>query len=158
MSSLRERLNAELERIREENGGTLKQQDVVEFARNPGTALHGQFTWDDTKAAEEYRLQQASRVIRLYVIRSTDDQRAPVRALVSLAADRSPKSGLPGYRHIDDVMNDEQLTENLLQTALMELRAFRRKYETLKELAGVWREVEAVEIRHSNTTEQRASA
>lgn len=158
-SKSRSVINAELDRIREENGGTIKPQHVVEFARDPNTALHAQFTWDDSRAAQLHRLAEASRVIRVYVTKLSDVQSSPVRALVSLSQDRVRGSGFPGYRSISDVMDDEQLRENLIQTALMELRAFKRKYEQLKEFARVWPILESIEAVHRPPAkEDRASA
>lgn len=162
MSSLRKRVNAELERLRQENGGLLKQQAIVDFARKPDTALHEDFDhqglWDDAVAAERARLDYAGRIMRLYLVPAKDDQKEPVRALVSLIQDRTVQSGRPGYRALEDVMEDESLQENLLQTALMELRAFRRKYERLKQLASIWDALDAVEVSAQKRNEERVSA
>jgi hypothetical protein len=46
---------AELRQIEQKAGGVLQPESVVDFARNPKTALHGAFTWDDTEAARKYR-------------------------------------------------------------------------------------------------------
>lgn len=154
MSSLRERVNAELDILRAKHNGLLKQEQIVEYARDPNTALYEDFDrqglWDDAYAAETARLAYAGRIIRLYVIKPVEDQAAPVRAMVSLIDDRKVKSGLPGYRYIEDVLSDDALRANLLQTALMELRAFRRKYESLKELAGVWVAIDEMDAKDSS--------
>ena len=81
-----------------------------------------------------------------------------MRALVSLIEDRKVGSGFPGYRHINDVMNDEALRLNLIQTALIELRACRRKYDTLIELAEVWDAVAKVEVRYHGKPEKETRA
>lgn len=153
MSSLRERVNQELDALRVSHGGFLKQEQVVAFARaNPDSALHEDFEnqglWDDSRAAEQARLSYAGRIIRLFVLKPVDDQKPPVRALVSLIEDRKAGSGFPGYRHINDVMNDAELRLNLIQTALIELRACRRKYDTLVELSEVWDAVSKVENKY----------
>jgi hypothetical protein len=152
MSSLRNRVNKELQALIEQHG-TLKQQQVVEAARKKGTALYAQFDreglWDDTVAAKRARLEFASRLIRLYTIRLTDDQASPVRALVSLKDDRTVESGTPGYRALKDVLADDDLRENLIQTALMDLRAVKRKHEQLKELINVWSAIEAADAAHA---------
>lgn len=44
--------------------GVLDPQDVVHAARNPNSAMHGQFEWNDGEAAEAYRLQQARALIK----------------------------------------------------------------------------------------------
>jgi hypothetical protein len=57
-------------------GGVLHPADVVEAARNPNSAMHNQFEWDDSEAAEAYRLQQARALIRrvkVNVVRSDQE-------------------------------------------------------------------------------------
>ena len=49
----------------ENRQGRLDPQSVVAAARNKKSPLHKQFEWDDTKAAEKYRLEQARELIRL---------------------------------------------------------------------------------------------
>lgn len=46
-----------------EQDGRIRPGWVVEAARPDDSPLHGQFTWDDTVAAEAYRLAQAGRLI-----------------------------------------------------------------------------------------------
>ena len=58
----RDQIREELDRIKKSNEeGLLKAEEVVEFARNPTTALHDRFTWDDSAAARQYRLQKRGR-------------------------------------------------------------------------------------------------
>lgn len=161
--SLRNRVNEELEALRIENGGTLKQERVVEYAqRDPHSALHEDFDrqglWDDARAAHVARLEYAGRLIRLYVVKPKGADAPPVRALVSLVDDRKKGSGFPGYRSIGDVMEDQSLRASLLQTARMELRAFRRKYEQLTELSEVWDAVERIEVRYTAPTDESHQA
>jgi hypothetical protein len=47
----------ELEEI-EKKHGILKPEHVVKFAENPRTALHEKFTWDDSEAAQRWRLHE----------------------------------------------------------------------------------------------------
>ena len=165
MSSLHNRVQEEMRALRAKHE-TLKQWQVVEAARDIDSALHEDFDrhhlWDDAKAAERARLEYAGRLIRIYLVKpSWDDQAPPVRGWVSLIDDRKPNSGFPGYRRIEDVMSDEGMRANLIQTALMELRACRRKYEQLKELAAVWDAIEQADRTHrkpETETESRASA
>lgn len=138
---LRKDVQEELATIQQQHGGLLRPADVVAFARNPETALHHCFTWDDTEAAEKYRLNQARAVIRLSVTVVGEDA-DPVRALVSLSSDR--RSG-GGYRALVDVMSDEAQRAEMLADALNDLRILRRKYQRLEALAPVWNAAEAVE-------------
>lgn len=48
------------------------------------------------------------------------------------------------YKPISIVVNSEKQMSELLETALSELRAFKRKYETLKELSPVFDAIEEI--------------
>lgn len=116
--------------------GAIRPVDVLEAARDPDHALHKHFTWDDGEAAERYRLQQAGTLIRRARVTITPREGGPsvnVRAFVSLEADR----GREGYRTVEAVIASPALKSEMLAAALAELRALRRKYADLAELAGV---------------------
>lgn len=124
----------ELEHIRQSHGGILRATDVVAFARNPDTALYRRFEWDDTKAAEQYRLWQARELIRVVVQTSPADS-TPTRIYVSLTDDRRNDGG--GYRTLDDVMRSKAMREALLKQAHADMVRFETKYQHLSELAAV---------------------
>lgn len=127
----------ELEFIRQRHGGILRPADVVAFARNPQTALHGEFEWDDTRAAAQYRLEQARWIIRC-VVRIVTEDSAPVRVYASLQNDRSVGDS---YRNIHDILNDPNLREQLLAQALREADSWRLRYERLAELQPICRTI-----------------
>lgn len=124
----------ELEHIRTTHAGVLRAADVVAFARNPDTALHGRFEWDDTKAAEQHRLWQARELIRV-VVHTSPANSTRTRIYVSLNDDRRNDGG--GYRTLDDVMRSKAMREALLKQAHAEMVRFETKYQHLSELAVV---------------------
>lgn len=124
----------ELEQIRKDAGGILRPVDVVEFARDPDTALHSRFTWDDDKAAAEYRLWQARTLIRICVTVLADDS-PPIRAYVSLMDDRQDDGG--GYRTMYNVLRNPDQRAALLRQAEKDMRRFEQTYRALQELADV---------------------
>lgn len=145
----------ELNRIATDNGGVLNADDVVEFARDPETALHSHFDWDDAVAGEAYRREQARRLIRVYVtvLPNTSEE---VRAFVSLSSDR--KSG-GGYRTIEAVLSDEDLTAVLIDDARRDFERFRRKYETLAAIAPALDALaDAIEIMQRTTRKAVAAS
>lgn len=150
MSRLKDRIAEELAEVRALHDGYLRPADVVEFARDPDTALHTQFEWDDSEAAAQYRLIQARTVIRMDVTVISSSP-APIRANVSLLTDRQAGNG---YRQMVDVLADEDLRRQLLAQALSELQTVKRRYEHLSALARVWDAVDAVQTE----TEDRPSA
>jgi len=59
-----ERLVAALKEIAKRHDGVLVPNDVVEAARNSDHPLHDEFEWDDGKAAEAHRVDQARSLIK----------------------------------------------------------------------------------------------
>lgn len=142
---MEEKIIEELESL-EDGQGIVLPERVVEFARNPETALHSKFTWDDTEAARQYRLWQARQIIRVTVRMVQLPERlepTQVRAYVSLPDDR--KCG-GGYRSITKVMDSDDLRQQLLDAAKEELATFRRKYRDIKELAEINQAIDRILI------------
>lgn len=130
----------QLDAIREAHG-LLKDELVVEAAREESSPLHGFFQWDDTEAARKYRLLQAGMLIRsVRVVVSEAPHRPPTRAFFHVS-DATGK----GYQAADLALRDVDQRTELLADALRQLRALQRKYADLKELAEVFRQIEAAE-------------
>lgn len=134
-------VKAELMTIqRSSKDGLLHAAKVVAWAKtHRASALHRQFEWNNSKAATEFRLWQARRLIQLNIV--TEDG---TPQMVSLSFDR-PRGG--GYREVGDVVSDKKLSEIMLADALSELQRIRAKYQHVRELTNVWTEVERVRTR-----------
>lgn len=130
----------EIETIREKNGKVTPEL-VVEFAKDKKTALHGRFEWDETKAAAAYRIEQARRVLRVFVKLEDGENGNPVkvRAFISLPSDR--KIGNE-YRTIEDVLKNPEWRSEMLDMAKKELKSFKEKYRAFSELAGIHEEID----------------
>ncbi len=129
----------ELDKIADANGGMVRPDKVVKYAKNKKSALHDHFTWDDTEAAVAFRLEQARRIIRVHVTVIDSDSK-PIRAFVSLKQDR----GETGYRRIVDVLANPDLKSIMLEEAKAEMQIFANKYRTLSELAPVIKAIDRV--------------
>ena len=132
-------ITEELLFIKNQNNGFVDPVVVVGFARDPLTALHNRFEWDDTEAAEKYRIWQARMIIRmeLVVIPVEGTKEKTVRSFVSLISDRKAEQD-KGYRFMVDVLSDDDLRKQLLDEAHRDMLLFRRKYSQLHELAKVF--------------------
>ena len=126
-------------------GENVKPSEIVEYARDENTELHKLFTWDDTVAAERWRENEARCIIRNIVIvknkNDEDEDKKPVvvRAIVS-TGERTQE-----YTTIQRVIKNPDAYERLLTSALAELRAFKRKYETLSgDLSEVFEAIDMV--------------
>ena len=134
----------ELSLIAKKHDGLLRAEDVVAFARNKKTALHSQFTWNNTRAAEEYRLWQARQIIRV-TLTTLPETNNEIRAYVSMTADRYTPGG--GYRGMVEVMTAKQTRGELLAQALAELKMWQERYRHLRALVPIFEAREAVERR-----------
>ena len=133
-------IDKELDGIRKRNGGMISPDRVVDFAKNPKTALHARFNWDNTEAAHQYRLWQARQLIRVRMIYLPQSDK-PVRAFVSLSNERGGKGG---YRPMELVLRSRPMREQMLSDALADFEILRRKYATLKALAPVFAALDSV--------------
>lgn len=131
----------ELSRIEQEHG-ELTPSIVLESARDEDSRLHDAFEWRDDVAAERYRLDQASKMIRAITVKREDaPTKDPVPAFVNITVGKQKAK----YVNISAAMNDPVSKMVTLQNALMELRAFRRKYKQLSELAQLFQDIEELE-------------
>ena len=122
--------------------GLIEPAAVVDWAKsNPTSALHKALEWDDKKAAGEYRLWQARKLIKLHIV---SDDGAP--EVVSLSVDRATGAG---YRRVDDVLASRDLSKIMLRDALEELGRVKSRYERIEELTEIWAETEKVRARIS---------
>ena len=118
--------------------GFIKPRTVVEWAReNKDSEVYKHLEWDDAKAAEAHRIDQARRLIVIHV-RSEEGE----RATISLVQDRNSNGG---YRHMGAVMSNAQLRLMALRQALRELRRFEQRYRHLQELGRIFEETARVE-------------
>lgn len=118
-------------------GEEVKPEQVLDKARNESSELHKCFDWDDSSAAEKYRLFQARNVLNQLIVvvhEEAKDNRQPVQFRVMLKNERDKGSG---YKQTIVMMKDEDEYQKLLKQAYAELHAFKQKYSCLSELANI---------------------
>lgn len=148
---------AELERIGSQNpNGAIKPADVVAAARDPRNVLHTQFNWDDSDAAEQYRISQARKLISsiqirwvklqpesheqqvtkaYYSIRTTQDDSQP---------ERTETPGQRSYIPAARCLTDPEARAQLVMMAKADAAQFRRRYQSLEILCEVFSAFERV--------------
>lgn len=114
-------------------GDSATPQQIVDMARDENTELHKCFEWDDTIAAERWRLQQARQVTYHLVIKEEviPKDRPEMRVFVM------PKTQ-EGYKRTEIVVKIDSEYEALLKRAWVELQIFKRKYSCLTELKEIF--------------------
>lgn len=112
-------------------------QEVLDKARDEKTELHKCFEWNDSIAAEKYRLQQAGNILRMLVIDTDKKDVEPVRAF-HLSTQKNT------YQSVRVILSDENEYQALLKRAKRELETFKRKYSTLSELESIFEAIESI--------------
>jgi hypothetical protein len=105
--------------------GAVTPRNIVEYARNPKCPLHDYFEWDDSAAAEKWRLEQAGSLIRrvqVYVVK--DGVKQPVRVYVSTV-----KNDVRQYEETTAVLSNPVSAHALLDSLRRDLESVTRRYE-----------------------------
>ena len=105
---------------------------ILEYARNENSELHKCFEWDDTVAAEKYRLQQARNIVRNLVYQE-EKKEEPTKLRVFYN-----QSSTNTYQPTRVLVRNEDSYKELLMQAKSELRAFKNKYKMLTELEDIF--------------------
>lgn len=130
---------ADAQKVYEEIGDNkIVPQEMVDMARDENSELHKCFEWNDTVAAEKYRLQQARTILSMLVFRPKTEEEQPVRVF-SLTTEKST------YQPTKQFLVQADEYQDLLKRALAELEAFKRKYRTINELEGLFEAIDAIE-------------
>jgi hypothetical protein len=133
--SIQDELNA-----LKDGNGIIDAKVVLKWARtHRKSAIAKKLTWNNVKAANEFRLVQIRRLIIVY---TTNVHSEPT--VISLTTDRVEGGG---YRQIGDVLSDASLRDIAVRDAVTFLYSAYAKYSYLVELANVGRELELVRKR-----------
>ena len=111
----------------------LTPASLVDASRPETAPLHGEFEWDDSIAAENYRKNQASGIIRNIVIKV-------VKGTGEVVQDRkfvSAPGGENRYVTLDYGLSRDDFNKYLLKQAHNDMLAFVSKYRRLSELSQV---------------------
>jgi len=113
--------------------GELTPRVVVDDAANPRSPLHPCFEWNDDKAADNYRLWQARKLMGSIVVAEYAD--APVdtetRAFVHVTLEE------PQYVPIEVAMTSVDMREEILDRAKREIRIWKQRYAAYEEFANL---------------------
>ena len=103
---------------------------ILEKGRSEETELHKCFEWNDSIAAEKYRLSQARKIVEVLVIQRLPD--APKDAPEIRIFHKTESTG--GYKQINRIVQNDDEYQKLLQRAFAEFHALKIKYQNLQEL------------------------
>jgi hypothetical protein len=130
-------IGPELFRLAGKSGAT--PEEVLEAARKRASPLHQYFEWDDRKAAEKYRVDQAAYMLRSIEIKLETKERGETaetwaRAFHCVRPD--PQKEEKTFIPITVAQSKPELLEQIIQRAESELIGWTRRYETYKTIGG----------------------
>lgn len=112
-----------------ERDGELTAESVLREARRKTSPIHSYFEWDDTEAANQYRLEQARRLIRRVRVTIFD---TPVREFTFV-----PSTG--SYKPTEEVMSTPDYRDEVIRRFRADARAFELKWRNNKHVAEEFR-------------------
>ena len=118
-------------------GNSITPEQIVDFAKNPDSELHKCFEWNDTIAAQKYRIHQARTVMCELVVESVEREDTQFRLFYNVGKKE-------GYKPIKVIMEDKNEYEKLLASAKADLISIERKYKMLKELKDVFTAIDKI--------------
>lgn len=136
----------EVERLEQEQG-EVTAKGLVDAARPKDSALHKLFEWDNTKAAEMYRKQQAVQVLcALAVVREDMKEPTTVRAYMNVADEADNPTRRTGtFINTDAAFTDPEKRAMILRVAVRDLKEIRQRYDALTELAEVFEAIDRLD-------------
>jgi len=118
----------------------VRPDDILKDAKHADSPLHPAFDWDDSVAAQKWRIHQAGHILMSVEIvpKQGDDEGEPVRAFVRVQRGESK----PAYCGIVEAMNDPSIKEQLMRTLESEAKNFADRARRYKRFAKI---VEAID-------------
>lgn len=123
-----------------EKEGRLDAQTLVDVSRPEDAPLHGEFEWNDSVAAEEFRKYQARVIIAHLVVVPVQEERTPVRAFFNVSEQT------PIYDSVGVVMESEDKYRMLLERVIRELEAMKRRYNMVKGIEKLSEVIEQLRV------------
>ena len=125
----------ELDRIAEKCGA-LTPEILVAESRDENAVLHGIFEWDDAKAAEGYRREQARKFLT-NITYEVQREEVTITARLFVNTYTADKPDERTYNKLPDVIKDKVAYKDLLEQAKRDAQNFVVKYAQLSEIGGV---------------------
>lgn len=119
----------------------LTARTLLEANIPEGAPLHNDYEWDDSIAADKWRLQQSNQFIASLTVVVFEDKGDETtdqpRAFHITTQEHS-------YDSLNVILSEPSKYEAMLQSAKAELNTFKRKYEILKELQPVFNAIKKI--------------
>jgi hypothetical protein len=139
------RYGKRIDELIQSNQGDITPEAVLKDARSRSSPLHDFFTWDDTKAAEKWRLQQAGYLLRNIEIEVVcNDKPQVTRAFFNVSSGNGDTKPTSVYVSFERAFSDTELRQQVINAALDELMYWQTKYRQYTEFAAIFSAIQTV--------------
>lgn len=129
----------ELARIHEKRG-CLTPAGIVDESRPEQAPLHPVFEWNDRKAAEEWRKQQAKQLVCCIVVQKENAKAEPVEV-------RAFEHVQGGYHPVQVILREPDMKMELMRDVLRMTDSYKEKLQSLIDVStAVERTIEAIDV------------
>lgn len=132
-----EAVQAEIEKLYTRYGGVIEAKHIVSAARPKRSPLHVFFEWDDTAAAEHWRLAQAAYLLRVVVFipETEDGDGEPVRA--NIAVRMGGEAQPAAFMRVHDAMSLPEVRASVLLRLQREVQRAQSQLASYKAYAAL---------------------
>lgn len=119
--------------------GELSPRLVLDEARDPAHPLHSRFEWDDSIAAERWRVHQAHELIQsVKIVYRQAKGKTPAKDIRAFHAVRTPNGHV--YEPAENIAADELLTAMVLRDMERDWKALKTRYGHFAEFVRMVRD------------------
>jgi len=141
--------------LQQENEGQVTPQVVLQDAAQETSPLHTFFTWDDTAAAQKYRLNEARYLLRsIHVVIEAQNTEHITRAFHRVEIIDEPEDNHQQEHQVERVyvtaktaFTNEDYRRQTIEAALRELESWRQRYKQYQELAHIFQFIDTIQER-----------
>ena len=137
----RKEIDAEISRIYNENGGITPEM-VIKAAKDPNNVLHHLFEWDNSKAGNAHRVDQARQIITSVKINIVTESRTI--SAVSYVRDPRLSNDQQGYVSVAKLKTDKDLAKDSIRYEFQRAYAHLHRAKTHAEILGMEDQVSAL--------------
>ena len=122
----------------EERDGIILAEDVLKDARDDGSPLHDFFEWDDSEAAEHWRLNQARYLLRSIHVVLKNDEGEEEQTRFTYNVTDTPDDDGEGQRvycTIQRVLTDDEIRAQVVEQAMRQLQSWRDRPDYFENLS-----------------------
>lgn len=123
-------------RLCESLGVEMTPRDVLDAARPEESPIHHLFEWDDTEAAEKYRLAQARNIVNHILVVIDEKSGRTTKAFHSVVVSQHDDHASRVYMHALAVATTEDARNQVIANAFNEVKRWRDRYADYKDVFG----------------------